>query len=716
MLRCVFFKEKGVSMKRGVVLIVVFMLSAVAQVFAQKTGRIAGSIVDESTGAPIRGALVEIVKAEKAVISEGDGRYILSDVPPGRCTIRVIRIGFVGSTVSDVVVKAGKTAIHDFYLTRQVFAMDLIVVTAARSEWSLNQTTQNVSLITSEEIKAMPAHDVAEALNFTPGLNIQKSGGIGEPVLPSIQGASHRHVLVLLDGIPMNNQSEGLADLVQLPVENVERIEVVKGPASAVWGSSLGGVIHVISKDPGETKVPGGYVSTQFGRWNTQRHQLNFGGKVGRAGYFVSGSWTSSDGFRPKSAHEGDKAFVKLSSSLWKDAEASLLYGYTDGDTEDFEDFARRFWRAHSYTTKYGGLDVDFRPREWFEVDLMLKWIARETESKVFKMDSTDLLQKTEYDEPSTGLTIQGTAKLSHGNTLISGLDVHASTLRRTSPDMVVDQEFSEVALYVSDRQKLGDLLLTIGGRYDDNSEYGSQFSPMLGLVYNFIRYSTLIRSSVSRGFGAPPLIYKYIPETETQVPNPDMKAERVWACQAGVESHYLDHLWGKVTLYRSDITDGISSSINEKGQRVMRNFARQRRQGFELELGLEFPFGASVFAGTAFNDIRNLDEDEMVYDLPRQTYDVGIQYLSGFGLRANLKGHYVWYNANPLYGQAPYHFTSKDKRFIWDAKIAQKIPVGSTEAEVFIAAYNLLDTDFWWVTPYPLPKRWLEVGVGCTF
>lgn len=698
-------------MKRGVVLIAPLILAAVAQVFAQETGQIVGRIVDKSTGAPIGGALVEIVKAERAAISDRDGRYILPDAPAGRYTIRVIRMGFVSSSVSDVVVKAGETAIHDFYLKRQVFAMDPIVVTAARREWSLNQTAQNMSLITRKDIKAMPAHDVAEALNFTPGLNIQKNGGIGEPVLPSIQGAGHRHVLVLLDGIPMNNQSEGLADLVQLPIENVERIEVIKGPASAVWGSSLGGVINVISKDPGETKVPSGSVSTQFGRWNTQGHQLSFGGKVGRVGYFISGSWTSTDGFRPKSAHEGDKAFIKLSSSL-----CSLLYGHTGGDTEDFEDFSRRFWRSHTYTTKYGSLDFDFKPSDWIEIDLMFKSISRESQNKIFKIDSTELLQSTKFDEPSTGLTIQGTAKLSQRNTLISGLDVNLSTLGRTSPDMVVEQELSEVALYVSDRQRLGDFFLTVSSRYDNNSEYGSQFSPILGLVYNFIRYSTLIRASVCRGFGAPPLTYKYIPETETQAPNPDIKAERVWAYQVGLESHYLDNLWGKATFYRSHITDGIGSARNEKGQRVMRNFVRQRRQGFELELGLEFPFGASIFGGMAFNDIRNLDEDKTVYDLPRQTYDVGVKYLSGFGLSANLKGHYVWYNANPLYAQPPYNFTSRDRRFIWDAKIAQKIPVGSTEAEIFISAYNLLNTDFWWITPYPLPKRWLEVGIGCDF
>lgn len=127
-------------------------------------------------------------------------------------------------------------------------------------------------------------------MNFTPGLSVRKNGEVGARSSSSIQGSEPRQVTVLWDGIPLNDLAEGLADPVQIPLEQVGRVEIVKGSASSVWGSALGGVVQVFS--PALDPEAGCQIQAtgSYGRWGTHQESVGLQGGIGSKGYLLTAS------------------------------------------------------------------------------------------------------------------------------------------------------------------------------------------------------------------------------------------------------------------------------------------------------------------------------------------------------------------------------------------------------------------------------------------
>ncbi|HKZ16605.1 MAG TPA: TonB-dependent receptor plug domain-containing protein, partial [Geobacteraceae bacterium] len=146
----------------------------------------------------------------------------------------------------------------DMDILEMYYDKDDILVTPTRYPKSISRIAENVSVITAEYIKAINAHTLTDVLNNIPGVQVVVRGGPGSLSDVLIQGSAGRHVLVMIDGVSQNSLSEGAADIGAIRVQNIERIEIVKGPASSVWGSSLGGVINVITKSPDDSRNFGG--------------------------------------------------------------------------------------------------------------------------------------------------------------------------------------------------------------------------------------------------------------------------------------------------------------------------------------------------------------------------------------------------------------------------------------------------------------------------
>ena len=118
---------------------------------------------------------------------------------------------------------------------------ELTVVSATRSLKSITRVAENISVVTKEDIELMNAHSVAEALQKVNGVQVKIVGGPGAFAYPYIQGSEFRHVAVFMDGVLVNMFSDNVADIAMLPVQHIEKIEIIKGPASSVWGSSSAG-------------------------------------------------------------------------------------------------------------------------------------------------------------------------------------------------------------------------------------------------------------------------------------------------------------------------------------------------------------------------------------------------------------------------------------------------------------------------------------------
>ena len=124
--------------------------------------------------------------------------------------------------------------------------LERIAVTNRRVPLGLSEACENVVVIDEEEIRQLPARDLGEVLKYVAGIDIGPRQGFGRATSISIQGSDSRHVRVMIDGIPLNSQVSEAVDPSRFPLENIKRIEVIKGASSSVWGSSLGGVVNII--------------------------------------------------------------------------------------------------------------------------------------------------------------------------------------------------------------------------------------------------------------------------------------------------------------------------------------------------------------------------------------------------------------------------------------------------------------------------------------
>ena len=165
---------------------------------------------------------------------------------------------------------------------------ELEVISPTRKPKSISQVAENVTVIMAKDIELMNAHTLADVLYHIPGLQVEFSGGPGATNFTYIQGADPKHVRILIDGVTMNNLDANYANVGFIPVQNIYSIEIIKGPASSTWGSSLGGVINIITKSAfGEEKV-GGSVYASHGEWNTGDYRGEAYGSFGKFGDYLS--------------------------------------------------------------------------------------------------------------------------------------------------------------------------------------------------------------------------------------------------------------------------------------------------------------------------------------------------------------------------------------------------------------------------------------------
>ncbi|MBI5558836.1 MAG: TonB-dependent receptor [Deltaproteobacteria bacterium] len=166
-------------------------------------------------------------------------------------------------------------------LTALYFDSEDTEQTTTRAPKLLSQVAENVTIVTADEIAAMRAHTLAEVLERQPGVftSFATHDFLSDDFEPLL-GASEHHTLVLLDGVRVNLNSGGDARTNFIPLTIIKRIEIIKGAASAAWGSALGGVINIITKDGGKSPVPTGSVSASYGEGRSRDVAADMAGQA----------------------------------------------------------------------------------------------------------------------------------------------------------------------------------------------------------------------------------------------------------------------------------------------------------------------------------------------------------------------------------------------------------------------------------------------------
>lgn len=602
-----------------------------------------------------------------------------------------------------------------------------LVVTPTRYPKPISQVAENISVITKREIEEMNAHTVAEILNRVPGLYVGSNQDFGAVSQLYIQGSEQRHVLVLLDGIPWNFLSEGGAETNSIPVGAIDRIEIVKGPASSAWGSSLGGVINILTKSAGHEKRPTGAIRASYGEKNSQDYRAQISGLAGPVGYYLFAGRQDSDGLRDARYFDTYSLYAKFHLPFSDYVEADLSMGYSSPDMKlgDFPNSditaigsLRSFSAAASveaFLARGLALKISYHT---------LKQKSQQTNTilglDIIPGSPGELFKETIFDEETTG----GRAKLvweKGRHTAVLGVDFDRGRLDQTlnagpfyqmlgaPARSVTHPRLDQRAVYINDTIVIGEWSVTPGMRVDDNNITGSFISPSLGLTRK-LGEETVFRASAARGFTIPPLSSSSGGGLFVD-PNPALEPEEVWSFQTGIESGVLKYLWARATLFRHDMDNALTLEPYGGGppayNDLVVNNGEIRRQGLELEVQT-LPFHhLSLQAGFSYVDISpsNASGAEETY-----TWNIGLTYDDRKSFRAELFGRFVEWDADPI-------LNAFYDDFIWELNLNKKVFSGKTmNAEIFFTANNLFSGDQFSSGDNRNPGAWIEAGVRFRF
>ncbi len=581
-----------------------------------------------------------------------------------------------------------------------------LVVTPSRTSKSIAQVAENITVVTSEEIEAMNAHTVAEILNTVTGLHLSSYTGPGAYANLGIQGSEGRHVQVLIDGIAQNNFSEGFPDIGAMRVQHIERIEIVKGPASSAWGSSLGGVVNIITKSPDDTRRFGGTTSLSIGERATGDYRTEVSGVNGDFGYYLSGGGLLSDGLIQGTNLRGGNLYSKLE---WRPAQSTALTftaGYDSGNRDLAKIALHDSFFHDRYDYFFTTLAMNQTLTDELSFDLAFRGSRKNNTISVYQLSTGSELQNMNGIDTNLG----GSARLfwqqdSHNMTF--GADVDFGKLE--SPSVINgSRKLDKWALYLNDTFRVGRFSITPGIRYDNTSTNGDFWSPSIGATCS-ITDATVIRAYVARGFSIPPLGTTYGTGLFS-LPNPDLKMEKVWSYSAGFESAELKYLWLKATYFRHSVSDALTvQELSEEAFTTI-NGGKQLREGFEVELKTTPIYHLSFTAGFIYTKAKDRNTGEVVKDVPPYVYDMGILYDNNRYLRALLKGRYIDWNTAPGAG-------GNYSAMVWDLNLSRRVPMpDGITGEVFFTAHNLFNGSQYLNDMYRNPRRWFEGGLRFAF
>ena len=313
----------------------IFFLLSVSAGFSQII--IKGKVTDASNGKALHGATLTIKNLNLIATCDNEGNYFFNDIKAGTFLIKVSFVGYSDTTAS-ITVTSG-TYQKDFTLYSEAINMDSVVVTATLTEKNIKDLPASVGIVTKEQIQNAPAISADEYLDLISGINITRHYGIFYKTGDVTMRGLNRNVytLLLIDGIPASVMDGGATNWNRINPNCIQKIEVIKGPNSSIYGSNaVGGVINIITQHPSEPFKA--EASAFYGTYNTYGGSLNLSGsniKNNKGFYWLADGYIRrSDGYvlYPDSTADSTSARTFL-----KDNDASLRSGYSFNKNNNIE-------------------------------------------------------------------------------------------------------------------------------------------------------------------------------------------------------------------------------------------------------------------------------------------------------------------------------------------------------------------------------------------
>lgn len=592
-----------------------------------------------------------------------------------------------------------------------------VVVSANKIIVNKNSVPLSISVIGRDEIEASSESALLPVLSQrVPGLFVTQKGITGFGVSSGSAGTVNvrgvgqgNKVLMLFDGQPQWAGVFGHSLPDTYVASDVDRVEVIRGPGSLLYGSNaMGGVVNIITRKHHQ-EGRRTQARVMYGSYNTQKYMINNGYNSGKFSSFVSLNHDRTDGHRDNSDFQITNGFGKLGYEINDNFNAtadislakfknqnpgSVTVPILDNDMDIL-----RGTTSLAVENNFGKISGAIRAfYNWGDHEINDGY-AVGGNPRAYLFNSKD---------HNYGVLLYQSFRLLPGNSFTLGLDYKNwggeawnDSINGKRAD-IIDKSIDETAGYVIMQQELLNLFtLNAGVRYEYNSVFGGEWVPQAGIVARPFE-GNAIRASLSKGFRSPNIreMYMYPPQ------NPDLKPESMLNYEVAVSQHFLDgRLFAELTGFYIDGKDMIETRMVD-GRPLNSNVGEFTNKGIEAELRFQVLNNLSVDANYSY-----LDTDKPLLAAPKNQFFAGITYAPGrFNFHLNTQ------SISGLYINTGETTSAKESYTLLNAKAAYRFGTRDKGANVFLKGENLTAARYEINQGFPMPKAIFMGGIEVTF
>jgi len=656
-------------------LILCLLISSTALIAADICGR----VIDAASGEPVINANVIVERMNTGGATDIDGNFAINNLPVGSYTIFVSHIAYEDKRLS---VKAEHNDPLIIKLSETFFQLNEVVVTGTRTEKIHQNVPVTTEIISKKDINDSGTMDLGELLNQRAGVAVTSSVEGGAVV--NLMGIDSRYILILVDGQPITGKFNNRVSLEQIPTSIIEKIEIIKGPNSSLYGSeAMGGVINVITgkqvsgltasvrlRQSGDltTMLINGdeqFFGPQNGKQTNLQTNLGYGNKTITGRLNLDYTYATPNDIATHISVDnlnrfslGGELTYNLSSRFKLHSKYNLYHSLEESHSAAMN-AATKLSRNNLLT------DISYKPSQSLEIQAIGRWADYyrhydqirpwNVAGKIYESRDTTTANDLEleligiYTKDNTTLNVG----FEQGVTSYAGERRGVGDHSMTTSSIYGQLEFSPFAKTI----------LVLGSRWDDNDEITPVISPRLAAMYALTERWKL-RAAYGHGYRQPSFMERYIDWYHAGIGysvlgNIDLKPERSAGGNIGVEYYHPGEYQVSLMVYFTKFNDMIDDFIYAPNVFSYRNINEVRYTGFEFQN--RWKISNQWLASWSYNfvDNRNVETDSLLSNTQPHTGNVRLSYQDR---KSHLSGSIKIKLVGPYY---PEEFNTEEDDFI---------------------------------------------------
>ncbi len=592
-----------------------------------------------------------------------------------------------------------------------------VTVTATRVSVLLENVGDDVDIITQEQIKEMGFTSITDVLKYVAGVHFYSNGGWGKQSNVFIQGLNGRYILVLVNGVPVNDPStpNGKANFEWIDLNNVERIEVLKGSQSALYGSeAIGGVINIITKKPEKNSFS---VRLEGGKYKTFKENV-YGALKLKGGFLsLSAENFKTNGFSVTNKHVG--SYYNGDNDPFHYTTGNISFGYFPSENVKFYG---NFLVKGGYSDfdngrgNYNRLFADLRA-QIISSD-KLSWeilLSNNREKRDYTFYSVYGSSKSLYNGITRFVSISPTYYLNESTFLKAGASYRYEKARVNSYPNVDNKSQFIRSLFLEGYTELHSISISAAGRIDNHSRFGSHGTYKVSLSYRFSPTKTLIKGQYGTGFKAPTLselygyyVFYYQGQTIKTIGNPDLNPEKsegwditlqqeIPLLKASISATYFkNRIWDRI----NKLTVGATTTYENSG--------KLRTEGLELKGEISPIDFLKLYGNYTHTNVVGKKDDKL--RIPEDSFTLGFKLTYG---RLTFNGWAEHYSSRKDFDFSTGKYVRLSSFTTYNCYVSYAL---NDRVNIYAKGVNLTDKDYELVYGYNTMGRALFIGTDFRF